>query len=137
MQIQLHKLLSLELCYTILRELRWEEGVSCPHCSGTSVSKNGKDDGNPFCQRYVCKTCSRSFDDLTGTIFSGSHYPLTTWITALYLMNLNVSNAQIGAELDISPSSAFDLCSRIREGVVQKKLLYRLAEKLNLMSVIS
>jgi len=42
--------------------------------------KNGKDDACPSYQRYVCKTCRRKFDDFTGTIFSGMHYPLTTWI---------------------------------------------------------
>ncbi|TAE18159.1 MAG: hypothetical protein EAZ95_05000 [Bacteroidetes bacterium] len=136
MQIQLHKLLSLELCYTILRELRWEDGISCPHCSGTSVSKMGKMTATHSAS-VMCVKLVYSFDDLTSTIFLRSHYPLTTWITALYLMNLNVSNAQIGAELDISPSSASNLCSHIREGVVQKKLLYCLAEKLNLTNVIS
>jgi hypothetical protein len=30
MQIQLHKLLSIEACYAILREIRWEQGVFCP-----------------------------------------------------------------------------------------------------------
>lgn len=136
MQIQLHKLLSVDACFVILRELRWEQGVFCPHCNSLEISRSGKDDACSSCQRYVCKKCRRRFDDLSGTIFSGSHHPLTTWITVLYLMNLNVSNAQIAEELALNESSVFDLCSRIREGIVKKNLLYNLAEKLNLTNVI-
>ena len=66
------------------------------------------------------KTCGRKFDDLTGTIFSGSYYSLTTWITVLYLMHLHLNNSQIAGELEIAESSVFELFSRIREGIVKK-----------------
>jgi uncharacterized protein YejL (UPF0352 family) len=34
-------------------------------------------------------------DDLTSTIFEGHHQPLKVWILYLYLMGINLSNAQI------------------------------------------
>ena len=44
------------------RESRFSKGQCCPHCESTSVVKNGKLNGK---QRYVCRSCSKSFNDLT------------------------------------------------------------------------
>lgn len=52
------------------------------------------------------KIANVGFDDLTGTIFSGSNKSLKVWIVCLYLMGLNLSNAQISSELDISYPTA-------------------------------
>jgi transposase-like protein len=137
LNIQLHKILDVSLCWDILRSIRWEKGVYCPHCASVEVVKNGKDPIDKDNQHYHCKTCHKYYDDLTNTIFSGSQQPLQHWITVLYLMNLNVSNRQISQELDISEDTAQSMCSTVREGVVKKNLLYSLAEKLNLTNVIS
>ena len=134
--IQLHKILNVSLCWDILREIRWADGVCCPKCAGKSVVKNGKDTVHKDNQHYHCKSCGKYFDDLTDTLFSDSQQPLHHWITALYLMNLNVSNLQIAQELDISATTAQNMCSAIREGVVKKNLVWYLAARLNLTNVI-
>jgi transposase-like protein len=135
--IQLHKIINISLCWDILRQLRWSEGVICPSCGSKSVVKNGKDTVHKDKQHYHCKDCKKYFDDLTDTLFSDSQQPLHHWITVLYLMNLNVSNRQIASELDISEHTAQTMCSDIREGVVKKNLLYNLAVQLNLTNVTS
>jgi transposase-like protein len=134
--IQLHKILDVRICWEILREIRWSDGVFCPSCESQSVVKNGKDTSEENNQRYHCKSCGKYFDDLTNTLFSGSQQPLHHWITVLYLMNLNVSNRQISQELEISETTAQSMCSEIREGVVKKNLLWFLAAQLNLTNVI-
>jgi transposase-like protein len=92
----------------------------CPSCGGIEVVKNGKDTLGEDRQHYHCKNCEKHFDDLTGTIFSGSQQGLHHWITVLYLMNLNVSNLQISKELGVTEETAQSMCSMIREGVVKK-----------------
>jgi transposase-like protein len=118
---QLHKIIDIRACWELLRNLRWSDGVSCPHCASKSVVKNGKDLVQRENQHYACKSCERYFDDLTDTIFSGSQQPLHSWLFAMYLMHLNVSNRQISQELDITEELAQTMCSKIREGVVLKK----------------
>jgi len=135
-EIQLHKILNVSLCWDIVREVRWEEGVSCPACQSKEVVKNGSDKTYPDKQHYYCKSCKKYFDDLTDTIFSGSHQPIHHWITVLYMMHLNTSNLQISKELEISENTAQEMCSKIREGVVKKNLMYSLVAKLNLTNVI-
>ena len=56
-------------CFQTVREMRWPDGVSCPHCSANSVIKDGRDDTQSHRQRYLCHGCHKRFDDLTGTIF--------------------------------------------------------------------
>jgi transposase-like protein len=40
-------------CYQTIRDMRWPDGVTCPHCSSASVIKNGMDETQPHRQRYV------------------------------------------------------------------------------------
>jgi len=39
-------------------------------------------------------------------------------------MGLNLSNEQIGAELDVSPGDAQEMTSQLRKGIVDKKSLF-------------
>ena len=108
-------------CYQTIRDMRWPEGVTCPHCSSASVIKDGRDDTEPHRQRYECRACRRRFDDLTDTIFAGHHQPLRVWVLVLYLMGLNLSNEQIAKELDLDPDDAQRMTTSLREGVVLRK----------------
>jgi transposase-like protein len=137
MLIQLHKLLDVAQCYSLLRSVRWPEGTVCPACLATDIVKNGKDPHQIHCQHYKCKSCKTYFDDLTDTVFSGSHQGIHQWITVLYMMNLNTSMAQIADELDITEMTAQNMCAIIREGVVKKNLFLSLASTLKLMNVMS
>src|SRR3954454_17503875 len=108
-------------CYQTVRDMRWPDGVTCPHCSSASVIKNGRDDTEQNRQRYQCRACRRRFDDLTNTIFAGHHQPLRVWVLVLYLMGLNLSNEQIAQELDLDPDDAQRMTTQLREGIVQRK----------------
>ena len=114
-------LISNQKCYDRVRELRWKEGVICPHCQSSSVKKNGHDIVQRDCQHYQCKVCERYFDDLTNTVFAGHHQPLKTWITCLYFMGLNLSNNQIAKEINLSKSDVHEMINTLRSGVIDRK----------------
>lgn len=131
MQINLLKLMGDEACYNLLREIRWSEGVKCPHCQSDHIVKDGKDETHPHRQNYKCRSCAKNFDDLSKTVFSGSKKSLKTWILCLYLMGLNLSNQQISKELDMSPKTAQSMTHKLRTDIVKKSLIYNLKEKLS------
>jgi transposase-like protein len=108
-------------CFETVRDLRWPQGVTCPHCDAAGITKEGHDTTQPARQRYRCQACQKLFDDLTGTIFAGHHQPLRVWILCLYFMGLNLSNEQIGRELDLDPDDAQTMTTKLREGIVQRK----------------
>jgi hypothetical protein len=60
-------------------------------------------------------------DDLSETIFEGHRHPLQIWIACLYFMELNLSNQQIAAELDLDKDDVQAMAIQLREGIVRKK----------------
>jgi len=124
--LKLHDLIDDAKCYQTVRQMRWPQGVVCPHCTSTQVAKRGRDETQPQRQRYKCGHCGRHFDDLSTiegfeTVFAGHHQPLRTWILCLYLMGLNLSNQQIAQELDLNKDDVQQMTSQLRKGIVSRK----------------
>jgi transposase-like protein len=110
-------------CYQEVRQMRWPEGVHCPHCASERITKRGFHTNQSHRQRYHCHKCDTQFDDLTMTIFEGHHQPLKVWIICLYFMGLNLSNAQIGQELGLNKDDVQAMTQQLRTGIVLKKSL--------------
>jgi transposase-like protein len=119
--INIQHLVDAGKCYATVRELRWPDGVKCPHCGSAEISKRGHDERQKERQRYACQACGRQFDDLSGTIFEGHHQPLQVWVLCLYFMGLNLSNQQIAAELALDKDGVQEMTTQLREGIAVKK----------------
>jgi transposase-like protein len=119
--IPLQNLLDDIKCYETIRQLRWPDGVCCPHCGAVAVTKQGRDTTQPARQKYGCLGCHRYFDDLTGTVLAGHHQPLRVWILCLYFMGLNLSNAQIAQELGLNPNDVQRMTEQLREGIAARQ----------------
>lgn len=120
--INIRNIIDNAKCYEIIRELRWPNGVTiCPKCHSDRVVKNGHHKSQEERQKYHCNDCSYWFDDLTGTIFTNHHQPLSVWVLCLYFMGLNLSNLQIAQELELNESNVQQMTTLLREGVSEKK----------------
>ena len=108
-------------CFEEIRNLRWPDGVECPHCGSSCIKKGGFHNKQTHRQRYRCKHCYCMFDDLSETIFAGHHQPLPIWILCLYFMGLNLSNQQIAQELSLNKDDTHQMTTQLRAGVVEKK----------------
>jgi len=71
-------------CAAILREVRWGDKVTCPHCQSEQVRplQPYKD----VLWRYICRNCGRTFNDKTLTVFDGSKLTLQQWFTAIQIL---------------------------------------------------
>jgi transposase-like protein len=121
MTIAIHRLIDDAKCYEMVRDLRWPDGVYCPHCESNQVIKNGHDTTELCRQRYRCGDCDRCFDDLTNTVFAGHHQPLRIWMLCSYLLGLNLSNQQIATELDLSQTQAQEMATKLRQGIADRQ----------------
>ena len=121
MNLSIKQLISEDQCYETVRQLRWTNGVRCPHCDSDQSIKRGRHSHQTARCRYECKGCGKRFDDLTGTVLAGHHQPLSTWILCLYFMGLNLSNAQIAQELDLNKDDVQSMTEQLRRGIEQKK----------------
>lgn len=86
-----------------IHETRFSGGLACLHCGSVSVKKNGKYRTR---QRYLCKDCGRTFDDMTNKPLSGTRYP-HKWLEYFEIMVQGYTLPKISAELNIHISTAF------------------------------
>lgn len=73
-----------------LEEIRWPNGVVCPHCKIDDQKRIWKIEENPEKKiragLYQCAECKAQFTVTVGTIFEDSHIPLRKWLVAWYLL---------------------------------------------------
>lgn len=86
-----------------IRETRFSDGLVCLHCGSVSVKKNGKYRAR---QRYLCKDCGKSFNDMTNTPLAGSRYP-HKWLKYFEMMVEGYTLPKISEALQIHISTAF------------------------------
>lgn len=60
-----------------VKENRFSKGKVCPHCDHDEVSRNGKFNGK---QRYICKSCRRTFNDFTHSPRYNSKKDTRKWV---------------------------------------------------------
>lgn len=86
-----------------LRDARFAEGISCPHCKSLFYKRNGKVRGR---QRYLCKDCGKSFGDISVSLLTNTRYP-EKWLSYLECMVQGMPLRKIAEQLKIHVSTAF------------------------------
>ncbi|MFA9398683.1 MAG: IS1 family transposase [Clostridiaceae bacterium] len=84
-------------------KIKHKDGIHCPDCNSENIYKHGKYRGR---QRYICKDCSKSFNDLTGTILSGTHN-INKWIGFLDIMQERNTLRETSKKLGIAHTTIF------------------------------
>lgn len=94
-------------------ELRWPEGVHCPHCGRTDVRFLATR------RLWECKEkhAKRQFSAKVGTIFEDSALPLDKWFVAIWMVancKNGISSYEMARALGITQKSAWHMNHRIR-----------------------
>ena len=102
-----------------LQNLRWANGVICPHCGvvGGHYELKGASTRPGL---YKCGACSDQFTVTVGTVFERSKIKLHIWLQAVHLMSASkkgISAKQIERMLGVSYKTAWFMCHRIREAM--------------------
>ncbi|HEX8187494.1 MAG TPA: IS1595 family transposase [Pyrinomonadaceae bacterium] len=103
----------LDTCTTFMAQLRWPEGVTCPHCEGKAVSYLS----SRRMWKCMAKTCHKQFSVKRGTIMEDSPITLDKWLAAIWLIanaKNGVSSYEIHRALGVTQKSAWFLLHRIR-----------------------
>jgi transposase-like protein len=68
---------------------RWPNGIICPHCGNSNRLKIYKITPNPIVGTRrglkYCGSCRKQFTATVGTIFHGTHVPVTKWLLAMII----------------------------------------------------
>lgn len=97
------------------REQRYSNGVTCLHCGSTSVIKHGKKND---VQRFRCKDCTKTFNDLTLTPMANSHLELSTWLEYSKCMIIGLSIRKSAEHCKVSVKTSFYMRHRLLDAVM-------------------
>jgi transposase-like protein len=111
----------------LLESWHWPHGAVCPHCKNDGkVKPNSKLQAQADSEEgvregvYFCGACREQFTVTVGTIFEGSHLPLSKWLMAIFIMcssKKSVSAHQLHRMLGITYKTAWFLAHRIRHAM--------------------
>lgn len=109
----------------LLESLRWPDGPVCPHCLADrseckDVYKLTPKPGSKAPARkglYCCAACRKQFSVTVGTVFEGSHVPISKWLMAMFIIcssKKSISANQLHRMLKITYKTAWFMAHRIR-----------------------
>ena len=101
-----------DVAHQYLVDLRWSDGVTCPHCQS-------KEQHSYTTTRKIwrCKDCKREFSVKVGTIFSASPIGLDKWLSAVWMIanaKNGISSLEIHRALGVTQKTAWFMLHRIR-----------------------
>ena len=99
-----------EKCQAALFQHRWPEGVVCPDCGNNTGCRLSRG-------LYQCHRCHHQTSLTAGTIFHGTHLPLTTWFLDIYLLTQRksgISALQLSRELGVAYNTAWKLKHKLQ-----------------------
>ena len=99
----------------------------CPHCKNKYIVKNGK---NNVTQRYLCKSCGKSFVKSTNTPIFSSKKNLETWMKFVEFLINQYSINRISKELNIAISTAFIWRHKILDAIREHYKCLSLSSKI-------
>jgi len=121
--------------YLLLEELRWADGVVCPHCGSIAahyflkpangVTRKTRTGRKSERRVWKCKDCRKQFSVLTGTIFHGTRISIRTWLMVVFEMCASkngVAAREIERKSDLTAKTAWFMTQRIREAMKRDPL---------------
>jgi transposase-like protein len=103
----------LDVCQSLLVDIRWPDGVTCPTCGSKDVRYLANQ------RRWQCKAkhSRRQFSVKVGTIFEDSPIGLDKWFTAIWLITAaknGISSYEIHRAIGVTQKTAWFMLHRIR-----------------------
>lgn len=81
-----------EACIEYIAQIRWPNGYRCEACNTQDIWEMSKG-------LYRCKACRNDTSVIAGTLFHGSHKPLTIWFQAIwYVVNQKNGVSALGLQ---------------------------------------
>ena len=111
---------------TILENIRWPKGPTCPHCRSRKATRINAKSEKVRDGLLQCNGCRGQFTVTLGTVMQGSHITLRQWVQAFHSMcshKKGVSALQLQRNLGLrSYKSAWHLAHRIRFAMREEPL---------------
>ncbi len=117
----LHQLFNAAMCQSYIHTLRWQERPrQCPRCQSHPVGPWGTYHDQPGLQRSRWKeqACTRTFNDLTGTLLDGSKRSVMHGMLATFLLCLSCASRRIAQEVGVHVRTGYRWCWWLRHAAL-------------------
>lgn len=107
----------------LFESMRWPHGVTCPHCKADkseckdiykiTPEKKSKTRKGVYC----CAACRKQFTATVGTVFEGTHVPISKILMAIFILcssKKSISSNQLHRMIGVTYKTAWFLTHRIR-----------------------
>lgn len=111
----------------LLERMMWPHGAICPHCKNDGKTKPNskltrKEGAKAGVRKgvYFCGACRKQFTVTVGTVFEGSHIPISKWLMGWFILcssKKSISAHQLHRMLKVTYKTAWFLAHRIRFAV--------------------
>ena len=98
-------------CHDYLIDIRWPNGVVCPHCLEKDAYRRSYELG------FKCNNCNSSFSVTAGTMFHSTKIPLSKWFFAIVVIlsaNKVISSLQLARPINLNKNTAWYMQKRLR-----------------------
>ena len=102
-----------QACLAYVEQLRWAGKPQCPHCGCEKLWR--------LASRFECSQCGKQTRILAGTLFEGTHLPLSVWFRAIWWVAVQKNGASaLGLQrlLGLSYKTTWALLHKIRNAMV-------------------
>lgn len=111
----------------ILRDIRWGENIFCIHCGSGKTVLNGM--RGDHIQQYRCKSCSKSFNDRSKTLFSNTKMSVLECFRAISMMKKDFSTSKISEKLGRSWKTVDKFLKLVKQSPQTSSLVSRFEEQ--------
>jgi len=104
---------SEQACMDYVAQLRWTGKKQCPHCGCEKLW--------PLATGFECSQCARQTRLLAGTLFEGTHLPLSVWFRVMWWVAVQKNGASaLGLQrlLGLSYKTTWAMLHKIRSAMV-------------------
>jgi transposase-like protein len=97
----------------LISEMNKDRPICCPHCQGSDIHGHGVYKSR---KRYKCKSCTKTFNDLTGTAMDGIK-KVDEFQDYLVLMIQSISIRKASKKLGVNVKTIFDWRHKLLSGL--------------------
>lgn len=100
-----------------IRAIRWKDGAVCPRCGSRDSRIHTRQDKSGRRKR-LCSACNRTYNELTGTPFAGSHIPIWKWaICARRMIQGDPTCLELAQKIDVRIATAWRMRTILKEAL--------------------
>ncbi len=127
----LHEFGSEDQCEAYIFSMKWPSGFKCSKCGHEHMTSFKRRDRTI----HQCTNCTKQHSLLVGTLFQGTHLPLTKWFMAIYFISeakTSIASLDLHRKLGINHKTAWLMHQKLMQAMVTDEKKTKIGRRIEL-----